>query len=208
MIAAIKILAEQRDKQPGGRRRDQILEIAKNLMVDEGVSAVTMRRVAREAGISPGNLHYHFPVYDLLLEELVDWVLAPYLATFEILKADSGNDAIHALRAVLEYVLNDLENKETTMFFPELWVLANRDDKAAQQMRRLYYTYMDVVAGLITKARPDLTDARVREITLFICASIEGQTVFIGYETTHRQHRKALKEIALKTMIKLVMETD
>ena len=110
MIAAIKILAEQRDKQPAGRRREQILEIAKDLMVDEGVSAVTMRRVAREAGISPGNLHYHFPVYDLLLEELVDWVLAPYLATFEILKADSSDDPIRALRAVLEYVLNDLEH--------------------------------------------------------------------------------------------------
>ena len=94
------------------------------------------------------------------------------------------------------------------MFFPELWVLANRDAKAAQQMRRLYDTYMDVVAGLIAKARPDLEETRVTEITLFICASIEGQTVFIGYETTHKQHRKALKEIALKTMIKLVMETD
>ena len=67
---------------------------------------------------------------------------------------------------------------------------------------------MDVCVGLIAKARPDLDEQRVREIALFICASIEGQTVFIGYETTHKEHRKALKEIALKTMIKLVMETD
>ena len=177
-------------------------------MVEEGVSAVTMRRVARETGISPGNLHYHFASYDLLLEELVDWVLAPYLTSFEVLQKESGDDPIRALRATLEYVLDDLENKETTMFFPELWVLANRDSKATQQMRKLYDTYMDVLIGIVSKARPDLTEVRVREIALFICASIEGQTVFIGYETTHQQHRKALKELALTTMTKLVTETD
>jgi len=75
-------------------------------------------------------------------------------------------------------------------------------------MRKLYDTYMNVLIGLINNIRPDLNEKRVKEIALFICASLEGQTVFIGYETTHRQHRKALKEIALKTMINLVIETD
>jgi len=109
---------------------------------------------------------------------------------------------------VLEYVLNDLANKETTMFFPELWVLANRNDKAEQQMGKLYDTYMSVLIGLINNIRPDLNKKRTKEIALFICASIEGQTVFIGYETTHKQHRKALKKITLTTIMKLVMETD
>jgi hypothetical protein len=67
---------------------------------------------------------------------------------------------------------------------------------------------MDVLVGLIGNVRPDLDEARVKEIALFICASIEGQTVFIGYEATHKQHRKALKEIALTTLTKLVLETD
>lgn len=208
VIAAIKVLADQKDRQPAGSRKAQFLEVARKLMVEEGLSAVTMRRIAREAGISPGNLHYHFPSHDLLLEELFDSILEPYLNMFEVLKAESRDDPMTALKAVLEYVLDDLGHKETTMFFPELWVLANRDDKAAQQMRKLYDTYMDVLIGLIGNARPDLGETRVKEIALFICASIEGQTVFIGYETTHKQHRKALKEIALTTLTKLVMETD
>ena len=205
---ASKVPSNRKAKQFAGTRKDQIIEVARKLMIDEGLSAVTMRRVARESGISPGNLHYHFSNYGLMLGALLDAVLEPYLIKFEALKAESQGNPVTALTAVLEYVLDDLGNKETTMFFPELWVLANRNDKAEQQMGKLYDTYMGVLIGLIKNIRPDLNKKRTKEIALFICASIEGQTVFIGYETTHKQHRKALKEITLTTIMKLVMETD
>jgi len=203
-----KVPSNRKAKQFAGTRKDQIIEVARKLMIDEGLSAVTMRRVARESGISPGNLHYHFSNYGLMLGALLDAVLEPYLIKFEALKAESQGNPVTAMTAVLEYVLNDLANKETTMFFPELWVLANRNDKAEQQMGKLYDTYMSVLIGLIHNIRPDLNKKRTKEIALFICASIEGQTVFIGYETTHKQHRKALKKITLTTIMKLVMETD
>ncbi len=205
---ASKVPSNRKAKQFAGTRKDQIIEVARKLMIDEGLSAVTMRRVARESGISPGNLHYHFSNYGLMLGALLDAVLEPYLIKFEALKAESQGNPVTALTAVLEYVLDDLGNKETTMFFPELWVLANRNDKAEQQMGKLYDTYMGVLIGLIKNIRPDLNKKRTKEIALFICASIEGQTVFIGYETTHKQHRKALKKITLTTIMKLVMETD
>lgn len=205
---ASKVPSNRKAKQFAGTRKDQIIEVARKLMIDEGLSAVTMRRVARESGISPGNLHYHFSNYGLMLGALLDAVLEPYLIKFEALKAESQGNPVTALTAVLEYVLDDLGNKETTIFFPELWVLANRNDKAEQQMGKLYDTYMGVLIGLIKNIRPDLNKKRTKEIALFICASIEGQTVFIGYETTHKQHRKALKKITLTTIMKLVMETD
>jgi len=203
-----KAPSSQKTTQLAGTRKNQIVEVAKNLMIDEGLSALTMRRVARELSMSPGNLHYHFPNYALMLEALLDAVLEPYLTRFHALKAEAQGNPVAALTAVIEYVLDDLANKETTMFFPELWVLANRDDKAEQQMGKLYDAYMDVLIELIHDIRPDLNKKRTKEIALFICASIEGQTVFIGYETTHKQHRKALKEITLTTIMKLVMETD
>ena len=177
MAIASKAPSSQKTTQFTGTRKAQIIDVAKNLMVDEGLSALTMRRVARESGISPGNLHYHFPNYGLMLGALVDAVLEPYLTKFEALKAESQGNPVTALTAVIESVIDDLGNKETTMFFPELWVLANRDDKAEQQMRKLYDAYMDVLIGLINNIRPDLNEKRV-------------------------------KEIALKTMINLVIETD
>ncbi len=174
-------------------------------MVKKGVASVTVRGVARAADMTPGNLGYYFSSYDKLLQALLDWVLDPYLRAFEFLRTDAGEDPVASLHAVLNYVLEDLANEDTTMFFPELWVLANRGDQAAERMRGLYDTYMSVLKELISAVRPDLSRTHIDELALFMCASIEGQTVFIGYERPYAKHRKALKSISLDAMIAAVV---
>ena len=189
----------------GNNRREEILQAANKLMVEKGLAAVTIRGVARTADMAPGNLGYYFASHDELLQALLDWVLDPYLRAFEFLRANAGEDPIAGLRAVLDYVLEDLASEETTMFFPELWVLANRDEHNAKRMRGLYNAYIEVLKELITAARPDLCRVHIDELALFICASIEGQTVFIGYKRPYAEHRAALKSIALEAMITVVV---
>ncbi len=189
--------------EPTGRAVE-ILESAHRLMVEQGMKAVTMRGVARATGISPGNLAYHFPTLDALLDALMRSVLAPYLNAFARLRESAGGDPFESLRAVLSYVLDDLASKETTLFFPELWALANRDAAVARHMDALYSAYIAALADLIEAARPDLQADQVAELALFICASIEGQTVFIGYERTYGARRSGLKELALVAMLDAV----
>ena len=204
-IATSSRLAEQFvAEQSTSRRRDEILEAAHRLMVDGGVAALTLRGVARAVGMSPGNLNYHFPSYDGLLDALLQRVIAPYLQAFEFLRAEAGGDPITGLRAVMNYVLEDLATRDTTLFFPELWVLSDRDSNAARHMQELYDTYQSVLKELIASARPDLTESQVAELALFICATIEGQTVFIGHQRPYAHHREALRSIALDTMISTV----
>jgi len=203
-IDAMKSVAQQR---PSGRR-ELILETARTLMITQGVQAVTVRGVARAANISPGNLGYHFPSYDKLLHSLMEWVIQPYLRTFAYLRASAVDDPLVSLEAVLSYVLDDLASEDTTMFFPELWVLANRHAGAAACMRELYDAYIAVLQDIISAARADLTAAQCHELALFICTSIEGQTAFVGYTRPFSQHRQALKSITLQTMIAAVVDYD
>ncbi len=181
-----------------------ILEAARRLMSEEGAGAVTVRGVARAAGIAPGHLGYYFPSLDALLDALLDSVIGPYLEAFEKLRAGDGQEPVDSLRAVLDYVIGDLARRETTRFFPQLWVLANHDDRAREQMRTLYDKYLHVLEELVAAVRPDLDGERVSDLALFICASIEGQTVFIGHERPYAQHRAALHAIAVDSMIAAV----
>ena len=53
-------------------RRAQVIQAARRVLVSSGVGGLTMRRVASEAGISLGTLHYAFPSKELLLKSVID----------------------------------------------------------------------------------------------------------------------------------------
>jgi AcrR family transcriptional regulator len=44
--------------------RARLLDVAQQLLLDEGYAAVTSRRVAREAGLTPAIVHYYFRTMD------------------------------------------------------------------------------------------------------------------------------------------------
>ena len=202
-LSSLRKVAEK-DSATAINRRELILKSARVLMSEAGAAAVTVRGVARAAGIAPGHLGYYFPNLNALHGALLDYMLAPYLEAFARLRGQSKGDPIAGLKSVIEYVLSDLASAETTQFFPELWVLANHDDGARARMRELYDQYLDVLEALIGEIRGDLPAARVSELALYICASIEGQTVFIGFERPYARHRQALREITVTSMLETV----
>jgi AcrR family transcriptional regulator len=51
--------------------RSVLLDIAQQLMISEGYAAVGVRRVAREAGVTPGLIHYYFRTLDDLFLALL-----------------------------------------------------------------------------------------------------------------------------------------
>lgn len=55
--------------------KERILEAALLLFNRDGISNVSMRRIAREAGIQIGNLTYYFPSRDSLVEALLNRLL-------------------------------------------------------------------------------------------------------------------------------------
>ena len=66
----------QRKNNPDAVRA-RLLECAARLIVDQGLPALTLENVAREAGVSKGGLLHHYPgktaLIDGLFEEVVDW---------------------------------------------------------------------------------------------------------------------------------------
>ena len=61
-------------------RREEIVEAARAIVSEEGIEAVSVRSVARRAGIGASTLRHYFPtqgdLYDVLLEPTVDRMLS------------------------------------------------------------------------------------------------------------------------------------
>lgn len=63
------------EKAPERDRRDQVLHAAWEVAVASGLEGVTVRRVAEQAGLSPGLVMFHFKNKDALILDLLEWWL-------------------------------------------------------------------------------------------------------------------------------------
>lgn len=63
-----------------GQRRDEIVEIARNLFASGGIRNTSMRDLANAAGVTPSSLYSHFSSKDALVDEIIEGY-ATYLIT-------------------------------------------------------------------------------------------------------------------------------
>lgn len=85
-------------------RKEKILQKALELFNKQGVESITTRHIAKEINISQGNLHYHFPNKEVIMQKLYD----------EFKKEVS--EASHYTKKQADFDLNDLWSSKVMNF--------------------------------------------------------------------------------------------
>lgn len=191
-------------KNKGQVRLASILHAARAVFMDAGYAGFTMRKVAQRAGISVGNLSYYYRTKEDLLRDLIDHVIAGYLDIFGRVRGAAGQSPEKQLESVLDYWIEDLGSPDTTAFFPELWALGNHDARVAALVDRLYARVREPLDELIPLINPACSKADARELALFMCAAMEGLTVFLGHGKPWAGRRAQLKRVAIANFLRLI----
>lgn len=84
------------DVKDGLSTRERILAAALALFNEHGLAHVTIAEIAAAADMRQGNLHYHFPKKDQLVEALFELFVADELAVAQAPLAEPGNPASYA----------------------------------------------------------------------------------------------------------------
>jgi AcrR family transcriptional regulator len=187
----------------GRTRAADILDAAVTVLIEHGYNNLSLRRVAEEAGLRLGNLQHYFPSKDALVQAMLDRVIESYLNRFGRIRL-SGLDPESEFREMIRTVFLDLGKRRTTVLFPELWSLANHDAQVAGHMERMYGRYRDVLGASIARLNPALDATSVKQLALFISASIEGHTMFVGHRKPWRGHTGALLAMATDSFLWLI----
>jgi len=58
-------------RRPGVKGRELLIDAALRLFAEEGIDAVSIRAVNREAGLGPASSHYHFGTKEALIDAVV-----------------------------------------------------------------------------------------------------------------------------------------
>ncbi|RME62171.1 MAG: TetR/AcrR family transcriptional regulator [Alphaproteobacteria bacterium] len=195
---------DKANSDKGRRMVEKILAAARDVLINEGYPNLTMRKIAQRAGITLGNLSYYYANKQDLLYDLVDAVLEGYRADFDSITENAAHSPQQQLAEIIRFVMRDLTTKETTHFFPELWALANHDRRAADCMENIYRMERGTLAKVIARMRPDLSAKDVALLALFLSASMEGHTMFIGHNAKHRRAAEPITNIAAHSFLALI----
>ena len=114
---------------PAELRREQILQASFEVASREGVANLSVRTVAAEAGVSHALVLFHFGRKDVLVRELLEWLIAAASVlevSEDIARFPRALDRLHALLQQ-EMARLACQTGHTRLFF-EYWALGARDE--------------------------------------------------------------------------------
>jgi len=187
----------------GSETVDAILKAARTVLIEEGASAFTIRRIAAECGMKVGNVSYHFPRKEMLIQILLDELLEHYDKLLEDRVRQPDLTAEERLRLIIVICLDDIAGKRTTRLFTELWALANQNEFVADRVRAFYQGVHDFIGEYVAALNPALSPDDVHTVALYISASMEGSTPFLGFEKPWAAKMPAFRAIAVHALVAL-----
>jgi AcrR family transcriptional regulator len=176
----------------GEATRARILETATRLLIELGAEGMSFRNVARELGMSIGNLQYYFPSRASLLHEVCTawadrWKEGANVA------AEGASTPRDAIVRMIDYWL-DSQQKEEIRIFWQLFALSTYDAEGTLEVqRRQDDDLIRRVADQLRAIHPDLgKHEAVRRATL-LSSIIDGSTMYLGYGRPARPGLKRLR---------------
>ncbi len=151
-----------------GRVMSLMVEIA----LEKGLDALSMRDVAKRAGISLAALQYHYPSKDALIAAFVETVLDGYRKDIRELRGES--DPAKALRDIILYAVDRTLDERVGDIFAMLEARARHDKATASALDSFMRSYLEIARDVLLRRHSDLTKGDATRAAVRLVATIEG----------------------------------
>lgn len=194
----------RRSQPRSSDKRAQIVAAARALFIGEGWAAFTMRRVAREAGVSLGSLQYFFPSKEQLLAGMLEEIIGGYVEKYAELETSLPTQGPERLMAVVDFLVDDLWRPETRKFFLNLLALSCHNAFAARLVNDVYARYRRRLATYIAAARPELAEREILDLGLQVAVQILGLHVYTAPDARAVSSRAQMADLAGRAVQRLI----
>ena len=167
---------------PAAERRTELVQAAIRVATREGLSAATTRRIAKEAGVSVGIVHYCFRSKEELLSEVVREVAREgYVAAAHGLPNATGATARDLIRAAVGAfweLVESTPDKQLLTFEVVTWALRTPGiEPIAREQRTRRIEGVKHLMGLIAEASGSEWSTPVDELARMVLDVTEGVTI-------------------------------
>ncbi|MFY7852542.1 MAG: TetR/AcrR family transcriptional regulator [Brevundimonas sp.] len=142
------------------------------IALEKGLDALSMRDVAKRAGISLAALQYHFPSKDVLIAAFVDAMLNGYRK--EVGAIFSASDKASELRNIVVFAARQTLDERTGDVFAMLEARAIHDSSTALALDGFMRSYLETICDALLRRHPLLPLKDAQLAATRIVAMIEG----------------------------------
>lgn len=158
----------------GETRRTAILDVARSVLVEDGLDHFVLRNIAGRVGITLGNLQYYFPTRDDLLRAVIRAEFDRDVAIIRTTVEQSQEPGI-----ALEGVARGLVEHwcDGGSIFSALTLLAYHHEGFRELNREIYETFYDELGTLIGAADPNADGAEVDARARLVASVLDGVAI-------------------------------
>ena len=182
----------------GAERIAEIVSAGAELLLDEGFSSLTKRRIANRLGISHGNVSYYFPTRESLWHAVMDYELKEYYQRHQgDLNADPNDPQACFDEFVVRWI-DEYNDRVVRIFFSHIIAFAEVNEAIAKIRNEVYEEFFE---GTLNRARAlDLRveDKELELRVLEVMVVLEGLHAVSAFRPALVQQNYEFKQRLLK----------
>jgi AcrR family transcriptional regulator len=192
----IEDLMSSRDiTQKGAERIVEIARVGAEILLEEGFTSVTKRRVANRLGISHGHVGYYFPTRESLWQAVVDYEFRGFYKKYQSDLKTNPDDPQSCFDEYLVRWMDEYQDRKVRTFFAHVDAYAEINSAVAKLRDEIYE---GILMRILKRVRPlciGVNDEQLKRRAMTVMLLFEGlgpvsafRPELVEQNSTFRQH--------------------
>ena len=181
MAKAVNLGNDIRKTQKKGLiRRQKIIDVAREILIRDGINGLVLRDIAVQLKITHGNLQYYFPTKEDLLIAVFDHETSKYINASRVV-TEKKLTREEQITALLDSTRKELESDSTSLFLM-LASLATQNKELAAIHKRANHAYEIALKKQLRYISPKISESRMDIIAQMITVIIDGIGIRMNFD--------------------------
>ena len=188
-------------------RKDQILDAALTVLIQNGYEGSRMDDVVTESQLSKGAIYWYYKSKKAMYLDLVNFWVIRYSATINHL-VENDQAAPDQLKSLFNYFIDQYESDpDPFIALTEFWSMAQKDDDFRAKLQKVYSQFLEVLEKIVTKGVKDCDfkklDIRITAMSIMLnVESINWFTLFDTHGVSARDYIQTISDFILAGLLK------
>ena len=188
-------------------RKDQILNAALTVLVQNGYEGSRMDDVVSKSQLSKGAIYWYYKSKKAMYLDLVNFWVIRYSATINHL-VENDQAAPDQLKSLFNYFIDQYESDpDPFIALTEFWSMAQKDDDFRLKLQKVYSQFLEVLEKIVAKGVKDgdfkKLDIRITAMSIMLnVESINWFTLFDTHGVSARDYIQTISDFILSGLLK------